>query len=328
MSHDSSPELAAGPVDLAPAPPLCGAAPSGLLRSLVRRAKSGTFRTAAQWMGRLLGPRRAEAFGILMYHRVAEQPRGLPEPTWNVTPARLREQLSGLRERGFEPWSLGQALDAYEAGEPIPRKAFVVTFDDGYENNITLALPILQELQVPATIFLATQYLDSVDPFPSDDWTMAGSRRAPLDSWRPLSTEQCLELQASGLIELGAHTHSHGDFRGRPKALRHDLAICFEVLRNKFGIEHPTFAFPYGTVRLGFAGGSLAEAAREAGARCGLSTESELIGPERNPFEWGRFTAEQKDTAATLAGKLGGWFGFPRLRRLRESLRNSRRQPA
>ena len=48
-----------------------------------------------------------------------------------------------------------------ERGLPIPRKTFVVTFDDGYVNNLTQALPILTRLGVPATVFVATAYLDS-----------------------------------------------------------------------------------------------------------------------------------------------------------------------
>lgn len=266
-------------------------------------------------------------FGILMYHRVTDPVPAVAEPTWNVRPARLRRQLHGLLRRGFRPRHLSDVLAMHEAGEPVPPRTFVVTFDDGYANNLHAAAPILRELQVPATVFVATAYLDSDKPFPSDDWSAAGSARVPELSWRPLTTAECREMTGDGLIELGAHTHTHADFRNRPEALYDDLVICRDVLHSRFGISEPTFAFPYGTRSLGFSGPLLAGAAQRAGVRCSLTTEDELVRPECSPFDWGRFTAEDHDTPATLAAKLDGW--YERLRTIwrRFRFRSDRREP-
>lgn len=255
----------------------------------------------------LFGCRGRDRFGILMYHRVTECIPGFPEPTWNVTPQRFAEQLGGLLSRGFEAWPLRKVLESHGAKEPIPRRAFVVTFDDGYECVYSRALPILRELNIPATVFLSTAYLDSAEPFPCDDWLAAGDPNVPLDSWRPLTTGQCREMQATGLIELAAHTHTHDDYRGRPNNLSIDLQRNSRELGNRFGVSRPTFAFPFGVVRDGFAGGIMSEVAREAGFRCALSTDPELVRHNQESFLWGRFPAEQHDTAATLAAKLGGW---------------------
>ncbi len=246
---------------------------------------------------------RTSGFGILMYHRVARRVAGLAAPTYNVAPEQLRVQLAGLLARGYEPWPLAKALAAHRAGVAIPTNAFVVTFDDGYENNLTAALPVLQELGVPATIFLATAFLDSADPFPSDDWSLAGSTSVPADSWRPLSTRQCDELLASGLIELGAHTHTHGFFAGRQKAFQADLSQCLQVLCEKFGIRNPAFAFPFG-----IATSELVQSARELGVSCALTTRFACIVPEANPLDWGRFNVAADDSAAMIAAKLAGWY--------------------
>ncbi len=149
------------------------------------------------------GDRQQTGFGILMYHRVTDHEPGLATPTCNVTPQRLRKQLSGLLKRGFVPWPLERLISAQTAGERIPPRAFAVTFDDGYENNLLNALPILREFGIPATIFLATGFLGSQEPFPSDTWSLAGKARVPVSSWRLLSIEQCHALQASGLVGLG-----------------------------------------------------------------------------------------------------------------------------
>jgi peptidoglycan/xylan/chitin deacetylase (PgdA/CDA1 family) len=254
-----------------------------------------------------LGPREKQAFGILMYHRIANPPPGQPPPTWNVPPRLLERQLAGLLGRGWVAWPLRQVLDFVHRDLPIPRKTFVVTFDDGYANNFLHAYAILTRLRVPATVFLATAYLDSPQPFPSDDWQSAGKAGVPGDTWRPLTTDEAQRLMANGLVELGAHTHTHADFRGKPDTFVADLKQNLDVLRERFGVERPPFAFPYGTKSDGFASRELTDAARQAGVMCSLTTEGRLVRPGDSPFEWGRFAVEEHDTARTLAARLGGW---------------------
>lgn len=253
------------------------------------------------------GPRQDQAVGILMYHRVADPIPGIAPPTWNVPPARFAAQLEGLLARGWRAWPLEQVIEQHRRGEPMPRRTFVVTFDDGYANNLYHALPVLNRLGVPATVFLATAYLDSRRPLPFDDWEAAGSPHVPQEAWRPLSTAECQQLVASGLVTLGAHTHTHVDFRGQPEKLLSDLAACLSVLRERFFVESPPMALPYGTPTDGFASPELIAAARDAGVSCCLTTQPALVRPGDSPFGWGRRGVEASDTAATLAGWLGGW---------------------
>ncbi len=256
--------------------------------------------------------RVSDAFGILMYHRVTDAVRGYPFPTLNVTPERFRRQLSGLLNRGHQAWPLRRALAAHAAGEVIPRNVFVVTFDDGYANNFTQAFPILQELGIPATIFIATAYLDTNERFPFEDWAPAGSDAVPADSWRPLTTDECHAMIDSGIIELGAHTHTHTAYRHQPEPFREDLLTSMQILRERFGYEDLTFAFPFGKRHHGLAGPTMSPAARQAGVLCSLTTENELVGPDSDPYDWGRFTVCQGDTGATISAKLNGWYSFIR----------------
>jgi peptidoglycan/xylan/chitin deacetylase (PgdA/CDA1 family) len=256
---------------------------------------------------KLLPPRPAERFAIFMYHRVTERSGGVTAPTWNVTPDRFRQQLAGLADRGYQAWPLRKVLAHHQAGAPIPPRTFVVTFDDGFECLYRQAWPILKELAVPATIFLPTAYLDSRQPLPFDDWPAAGSSRAETAAWRPLSTAQCGEMLAGGLIDLGTHSHVHTVFRGRPEALRRDLAESTAVLQRRFGLTEVPFAFPFG-----IADAELVAAARGAGVLCALSDENDLIAPASDPWCWGRLIAEQGDTAAMLAAKIDGWYSLLR----------------
>jgi peptidoglycan/xylan/chitin deacetylase (PgdA/CDA1 family) len=247
------------------------------------------------------------AFGILMYHRVAARTRGVAKPTWNVTPERFRRQLDGLLSRGYHAWSLQRVLACRQTGEPIPPHVFVVTFDDGYECVYHDAWPILKELAVPATIFVTTAYLDAKRHFPFDDWAAAGLNAAAAATWRPLSTQQCVEMVQNGLVEIGSHTHTHADFIGRDEVFRLDLAQSRELLQERFGLDRPTFAFPFGQHNP-----ELVEIVRESGMACALTAEAHCIAPQAEPFAWGRFNVCEWDDASTLVFKLSGGYTYLR----------------
>jgi peptidoglycan/xylan/chitin deacetylase (PgdA/CDA1 family) len=71
----------------------------------------------------------------------------------------LRHQLQALR-RVATVVPLGDALDALAAGRALPPRAVALTFDDGYRDNLDLAVPLLEELGLPATFFLVPEVLD------------------------------------------------------------------------------------------------------------------------------------------------------------------------
>ena len=72
----------------------------------------------------------------------------------------------------MNPISLLEAVKLIRVQNKIPPGSVVVTFDDGYLNNFTEALPILEEFKIPATIFLATDYMDSGELFPFDKYRL------------------------------------------------------------------------------------------------------------------------------------------------------------
>ncbi len=234
----------------------------------------------------------------------------MPAPTQNVAPERFRQQLAGLLRRGFNFWRLSKVLECRNQGLPVPPQTAVLTFDDGYAAIHEHAWPALRELHLPATVFLATGYLDSEAPFPWDAWANRHRDRLPTKAYRPLSLAECREMAADGLVEMGAHTSTHQDFRGRPQEFLQDLRESVEFICDRFGRQAAAFAYCYGSPYRGFAGEDLAAAARAAGAACGLTTESALIDLHSDPFHWGRFNVFPWDTSATLAAKLGGWYGW------------------
>ena len=187
---------------------------------------------AGKWLGgrvalgldAVLGPRPADGrFGILLYDRVAAAPDGLERPTMNVLPDRFAGQLEHLLAAGYRFLPVGAVVDRARAGRPLPARLAVLTFDDGYLNLYRNVWPVLRRLEVPATVFVATAFLDSQEPFPFDDWGRRHRGQAPPVAWQPLGWSQCREMEASGLVEIGSHTHTHRNFRGRPEAFAADL---------------------------------------------------------------------------------------------------------
>jgi peptidoglycan/xylan/chitin deacetylase (PgdA/CDA1 family) len=264
----------------------------------------------AQVLDAAFGSRAEDRFGILYYHRIADTTPGVPTPTLNVDPARFRAQLSGLRDRGFRFSTVGEVLDGIDAGAPPPRRTVIVTFDDGYEGVWQYAWPVLRELGIRATLFVASAFPDSEEPFPFDPWALAHASTVAPSAWMPLSWGRCAEMVTSGELEIGTHTHTHADFRRRPEDLRDDIRTSVRTIRERVGVTTTLFSFPFGNVRTGFASAELTAAASDAGMRCGLTTTMDLVRRGADPFTWGRFEAAGSDTPATLAAKLDGWYAW------------------
>lgn len=241
--------------------------------------------------------------GVLMYHRISAKSDQTKKLTWNVTPARMRRQLRELLQLGYEPWPLSRLVDAVAAGEHLPPRVFAVTFDDGYANFHKIAVPILKELNVPATIFLATKHIGSAEPFPFDDWEDKGASPETSDAWKPMTWDDARALSADPLIEIGSHTHTHGDFVGESEAFAADLQTSLDVLEYELGIRDPAFSFPYGAYDA-----ELIEVARRSGVTCALNSDPRLSSPGGDCYRIGRFNVDEFETGGTLSLKLDGWF--------------------
>ena len=114
-----------------------------------------------RWAAQRLHRRPVPSSLILLYHRVADVQ---PDP-WSlcVTPRHFAEQLEILRQYGrpMQLWQLAQAL----ADGNLPRRSVVVTFDDGYADNLSYAKPILERYEIPATVFLITGHIGHAREF-------------------------------------------------------------------------------------------------------------------------------------------------------------------
>lgn len=127
---------------------------------------------------------------VLMYHHVV--PDGAACNDACITVSRLEQDFRWLNENGYHT-VLPREL---AAGQPLPEKAVLITFDDGYRSNYDLAYPLLQKYQIKAAIAIIV--------YMQDLW--AGSF---------LTWDMCREMDASGLVEIGSHGYAIHNLDGR-----------------------------------------------------------------------------------------------------------------
>jgi peptidoglycan/xylan/chitin deacetylase (PgdA/CDA1 family) len=273
---------------------------------------------------------------ILMYHRINRAVSGSDNLT--VSPERFREQMRALREL-FDPVELRELEDSgsYLRG-PRRERRVAVTFDDGYADTLTDALPALRESGIPATVFVATGWLGRADEFWWDELrhlmvdglaSLPGLRALPervfpsarvpgrqpeelfrelwpalrdagsevIDpvlrelrsfankspsgraSYRALTVDELCALAADRLIEIGAHTVSHGCLGtlSRDEQYR-EIRDSRDFLEARLRRPVSSFAYPYGDT--GTFSEHTQEIVRELGFSVAVSTLDGVVTSE------------------------------------------------
>ncbi len=168
---------------------------------------------------------------ILTYHSIDDS-----RSVISISPATFKMQMKYLAECGYQSLSFSEAVVFLREKKPFPEKAFVATFDDGYENNYTGAFPVLQQFGFKGTIFLISDYCGKT-------WSGDASSLEPrsLLSWAEIK-----EMHRHG-IEFGAHTLTHPDLTLIPVAqAERETRQSKAEIQERLGAEVTTFAYPYG----------------------------------------------------------------------------------
>jgi len=168
---------------------------------------------------------------VLMYHSVSAVDG--PMRDLAVPPRLLAEQLGALREAGYELVGLTEALARVDGGGRL----MAVTFDDGYRDFLTEALPVLRDTGSRATLYASTGHLGA-----RADW-LGPSK----DAFGPMLTwDELAEVAAHGIVEIGNHSHVHHPLDVLPAAqLRREITRSHEALTGRLGRPR-SFAYPHG----------------------------------------------------------------------------------
>ncbi len=146
-----------------------------------------------------------DAFLALSYHEVSGD--GLPADApgagrYGIEISHLVAQFSWLRENGYRPVSLTRIAQARAGGAPLPPKAVLLSFDDGYADFHSRVYPVLKLFGYPAVIALVGSWMDAA-PGATVDY---GGRQVAREVF--LSWEQVREMMASGLVEVASHSYA------------------------------------------------------------------------------------------------------------------------
>jgi len=208
---------------------------------------------------------------VLCYHAVSE--------TWpadlSIRPADLERQLSRLIARGYRGVTFSEAVAGPAAGRRL-----AVTFDDAYRSVHRDALPVLDRLGLPATVFVPTAHVGSEEPmsWPGIDRWLSGPHEAELIC---MDRGQLEGLAGSGW-EVGAHTHTHPHLTRLDKAeLVAELERPRQLLEEWLGRPCRSLAYPYGDFSA-----ATAAAAREAGYDAAATLDGSL--PSTDRLRWPR----------------------------------------
>lgn len=210
--------------------------------------------TRAEWQSLTHAP------VILMYHAVTTP--GETPSRYVVSWTCFQRHMMWLRSRGYRLLTLHELTQARDTLCLPPPRAVVVTFDDGYRDNIDT----LTRARVPATIFVVTGYIGRANHWDADGLL----RGRPLMTW-----DEARTLQAQG-IEIASHTRTHPPLpEVSPERLQDELRGSLTDLQMELGPGPRTFAYPHGRFD---------EAVQTAVERSGFAAACCSRGGQNDPF--------------------------------------------
>ncbi len=186
---------------------------------------------------------------ILMYHSVGYNSR--VQSPYFLSPEVFEEDMRWLSEHGYTAVFVSDLVNYVLRKTALPEKPVVITMDDGFLNNRTYALPILQKYGMRAVVCVVGSFCETYSRHPDPD-----------PAYAYLTWEDVSYLAQTGIFEIGNHTyemHSVGDRTGCMKlagesvaaysaTLSNDLSKLQSMLTEKSGVTPTVFAYPYGAV--------------------------------------------------------------------------------
>ncbi len=166
---------------------------------------------------------------VLTYHDIGPQAKG----RLLIGVKSFEEQMRYLKEQGYRVISLSEFHEFLSLRRQLPRRAVVITFDDGYKSFVQYAYPVLKELGFTATLFVYTDYV--------------GAGRNAL-SW------EALKKLADEGFQVEGHSKTHSDLRRRPgeseadhdRRMRAEMESPQKLFEQRLGRPARFLAYPYG----------------------------------------------------------------------------------
>ena len=218
---------------------------------------------------------------VLMYHKVNDL---WPNPT-TVPTAVFAEQMALLGELGYVAVSIDAVRDHYLDGAPLPEGAVLITFDDGYRDNLENALPVLQRHGYPAVVFVPIAFLEGSRPLPHEEPLRLLGVQNETVGWDDLAA-----LEAGG-VRVESHGIGHQPLSDLdPAEATREIAISKLRLEERLGREVEAYAFVKGS--LADYRPEHASLVQQAGYKLAFTSVSGANGPDTDRFRLRRYNVE------------------------------------
>ncbi|HEV8534271.1 MAG TPA: polysaccharide deacetylase family protein [Candidatus Limnocylindria bacterium] len=249
-----------------------------------------------RWFGALNRRRGRQRAVIVMYHSFT------PGGWAAIAPDTLRWHLELLRD-DYAVVPLSRLVAALANREPTDRMA-AITVDDGYEDFVTVAYPMLCELRLPATLFVPTGFIGG-----HSDWY--DHERAPI----PIASERLLRDVDRSLVTLGSHSVHHRPLNGaRAETLEAEIRRSKSDLESLVNAPVTLFAYPSGG-RASYTANTV-RALHAAGFVAAVTTSWETYSSHRELMSLPRVSFLEIDGPDEVRAKLAGDFDWVKFREL------------
>jgi peptidoglycan/xylan/chitin deacetylase (PgdA/CDA1 family) len=217
---------------------------------------------------------------LLMYHYIRANPNPRDRVGYNlsVTPQNFEDQMKWAHDHGFFTISMTDLYQAIAAGRPLDSHAFILTFDDGYADFYTAALPVLKRYDFTATNYIVPGFVG----------------RPGYMTW-----QQVLRLDQIS-FNIGAHTLTHPDLtRESPSVAQAQVAGSKAELESRLGHRVDDFCYPSGRYNA-----AVVAMVRQAGFRDATTTTFGTFESAGTALYWPRVRIEGNNKLADFAGRL------------------------
>ena len=186
---------------------------------------------------------------ILMYHSILDNPKRVGD--YVITPKMFENDLKYLKQSGYETIVTRNLIDYVEKGTPLPEKAVVITFDDGYYNNYSYAYPLLKKYGMRGVLSVIGYYTEQYS-----------KEKTFNNNYSHVTWKMIKEMSDNGVFEIQNHTYNLHNLNKRKgvlkqkaenneeyeKMLKTDIGNNQKLLSKNCGITPEAFTFPFGAV--------------------------------------------------------------------------------
>ncbi len=215
---------------------------------------------------------------VLVYHYFAKDQKEAQECNSStvVDIKEFERQMEYLYKNNFKTLTMEELYEFLKGEYNPPKKSVVITMDDGYKNNITLAYPILKKYRFRSCIFVIGKFLIS---------------KNYSNEFEYLSFEDTFKY--NDVFEFGSHTYDmHRLLNGIPLLPQANmLDIIFDFVNNQRLINSPYFAYPFGAYDE-----RIIEVLKFFNYKLAFTTKKGYVTSSTDPYEIPRFTISQKTT--------------------------------